>query len=159
MNSKYKGIKFLFNSSHIVSVTAWIWVSALCGDNNSKPSIIFRFWFVDDILLVLYSIFFIVIWLINYLTSTSLYWCIHDFSYNTELNFGCNELGVVDTLCREIFSFETIGWFTYLLHSVIDFLRNNYNILLTSQLEPFLLYTPKHFVHGEVPIQDRKSVV
>ena len=26
-------------------------------------------------------------------------------------------------------------------------------MLLTLQLEPFSPYTPKHFVHGEVPIQ------
>ena len=33
------------------------------------------------------------------------------------------------------------------------FLRDNYNMLLTPQLEPFPPYTPKHFMHGEVPIQ------
>ena len=36
---------------------------------------------------------------------------------------------------------------------LIFFLRNNYNMLLTSQLEPFPPQTPKNFVHGEVPIQ------
>ena len=33
------------------------------------------------------------------------------------------------------------------------FLRNNYNMLLIPQLEPFSSSTPKHFVHGEVSIQ------
>ena len=32
-------------------------------------------------------------------------------------------------------------------------MRDNYNMLLTLQLEPFPPKTPKHFVHGEVPIQ------
>ena len=33
------------------------------------------------------------------------------------------------------------------------FFRNNYNMLLTPHLELFLPYTPKHFVHREMPIQ------
>jgi len=37
------------------------------------------------------------------------------------------------------------------------FLRFNYNMLLTMQLEYFPLYISKHLVHAEVPIQLQES--
>ena len=60
INPKQKGIKFLYGSSNIVSFIAWILGWALCAVNNSKPSLIFWYWFVDDILYIVYFDSFLV---------------------------------------------------------------------------------------------------
>ena len=46
-----------------------------------------------------------------------------------------------------------LSWFGLAQNYPFFFLKNNYNMLLTLQLESFLPYTPKHFVHGKVSIQ------